>query len=49
MVFFWTMKSAEQGWYQEQYDIASLYEKGEGVEQDYEKALYWYQKAAEED
>src|SRR5262249_49336972 len=29
------------------YTIATMYERGEGVDQDYEKAAGWYEKAAE--
>ncbi len=30
-----------------QYNLAILYEDGEGTEKNLEKAFYWYQKAAE--
>src|SRR5687767_4482011 len=30
-----------------QYNLALLYENGEGTEKNLEKAFYWYQKAAE--
>jgi len=38
---------AEVGDAKAQYNLAVLYEKGEGVAQDSDKALAWYQKAAE--
>ena len=38
---------AEAGDAKAQYNLAVLYEKGEGVAQDSDKALAWYQKAAE--
>jgi len=30
-----------------QYNLAVMYQKGDGVEQDMQKALFWYEKAAE--
>ena len=39
--------AAERGNRRAQYNIARDYEKGTGVIQDREKALYWYRKAAE--
>lgn len=38
---------AEAGDTKAQFNLAVLYEKGEGVAQDSDKALAWYQKAAE--
>lgn len=37
---------AEQGYALEQAYLGSYYEDGTGVRQDYEKALYWYRKSA---
>jgi len=39
--------AAENGNIKAQFNLALLYENGEGIEQNLEKALYWYQKAAE--
>lgn len=39
------LKSAEQGYSQAQYNLASMYEKGEGTEVNYEEALKWYKKS----
>ena len=38
---------AEQGDPQAQFNLGSLYYSGNGVEQSYSKALYWFTKAAE--
>ena len=42
-------EEAEQGNAEAQYFLASMYDKGDGVEQDKQKAFYWYTKAAEQD
>ena len=42
------LKSAEQGNAEAQYLLGCLYESGEGIEQNYSKALEWYRKAAEQ-
>lgn len=39
--------SAERGGITDQYELATLHEYGEGVQQDYPKAFYWYRKSAE--
>ena len=39
---------AEQGNASAQYNVAVLYEKGQGVAQDYREAVRWYHKAAEQ-
>src|SRR6185369_5760181 len=39
-------KSAEAGNSHAQYDLATYYEEGIGVEIDLEKAVHWYQKSA---
>lgn len=40
---------AEEGFVNSQFNLAEKYLFGEFVEQDYEKAAYWYHKAAEQD
>lgn len=42
------LKLAEQGLSEGQYNLAVCYETGDGVRQNYEKALFWYKKAAEQ-
>ena len=37
---------AEQGYAFAQYNLGLMYEKGQGVAQDYEQAVFWYDKAA---
>jgi len=44
----WVIKSAKQGDYYSQKDLGVMYANGNGVPQDYEKAIYWYTKAAEQ-
>lgn len=41
-------KIADKGNKNEQYSLGYFYEIGQGVEKDYEKAVYWYTKAAEQ-
>ena len=41
-------KSAEQGNSWGQYNLALMYDQGQGVTQDYKQAVYWYTKAAEQ-
>jgi len=41
-------KAAEQGDADAQYDLALMYEKGEGLPQNYAEAFKWYRKAAEQ-
>ena len=43
-----TIKAAEQGDADAQYKLGFMYNKGEGVPQDYKKAFYWCTKAAEQ-
>ncbi len=40
--------SAEQGDVDAQFNIAGMYQEGQGVPQDYAEAVKWYQKAAEQ-
>lgn len=49
MANFWGKKAAEQGHIEAQYRLASMYYSGEGIEQDYSVAIYWYTKAIERD
>lgn len=44
---YWYLKLAEQGSAIGQFNIALFYLKGQGVEQDLEKVLYWMKKAQE--
>ena len=46
MAFFWYQRSANQGYVEAMFSLASCYERGYGVEQDSNKAGHWYQKAA---
>ena len=41
-------EKAEQGNADAQYKLAGMYELGNGVEEDMDKAVYWYTKAAEQ-
>ena len=41
-------RRANKGNVEAQYDLGVCYSKGTGVTQDYEKAAYWYMKAAEQ-
>ena len=45
--FYWALKSAEKGYDQGMYNVASCYIDGEGVEKDGEKAIEWFKKAYE--
>jgi len=40
---------AEQGYAKVQYNLGVLYEKGQGVPQDYKEAMKWFRLAAEQD
>ncbi|KAF9327764.1 hypothetical protein BGZ91_001315 [Linnemannia elongata] len=42
----WFLMAANQGHAYAQYCIGSLYENGEGFQQDYDKAMEWYLRAA---
>ena len=41
-------QNAEQGDADAQHNLGIPYYKGEGVTQDYEKAIFWWQKAAQQ-
>ncbi|ETX62230.1 hypothetical protein P835_03632 [Citrobacter portucalensis] len=41
-------KAAEQGDVKAQFELGSFYEHGNGVTQDYTRALKWYRKSAEQ-
>ena len=43
-----TVKAAVNGYAVSQYNLACQYEKGRGVERDYARAMFWYEKAAEQ-
>ena len=45
--FYWFQKSAENKSIKAQYNLALMYLKGEGVNQNNKKAFYWFQKSAE--
>lgn len=47
--FLWIKKSAEGGGLNAQANLGYLYRHGNGVAKDYSAALYWLQKAAEQD
>jgi tetratricopeptide (TPR) repeat protein len=47
LAFYWFMQSAKQGNEISQFYVGECYRKGDGVEEDTEKAREWYQKAAE--
>jgi TPR repeat protein len=42
-----TLKKAEAGDIQAQYAVATALHEGQGVEEDYAQAIYWFRKAAE--
>jgi hypothetical protein len=44
--FSWRLKAAEKGVSGAQSDLGYNYEIGDGVKQDYARAVYWYRKAA---
>jgi TPR repeat protein len=44
----WYRKAADQGHAFAQNNIGNLYNKGQGVTQDYVEALRWYRKAADQ-
>jgi TPR repeat protein len=43
--FIMAKNSAELGIEKAQYNLAQMYEKGIGTYKDYERAVYWYEKA----
>jgi len=44
--FHWMLKSAEQGGYPaSQFNVAIMFEKGDGTDSDIEEAIYWYDEA----
>jgi len=42
------LRVAEMGVAEAQYNLGVCYERGDGVAQDYEKAVYWYKKAVDQ-
>jgi len=49
LAFYYYKKCADLKDAQCEFNIGSMYETGEGVEQNYDQALIWYKKAAEKD
>ncbi len=47
-IFKWFKKAAEQGHTEAQYELALMYDMGEGVEYDFQKSFYWFEKAAQQ-
>ncbi len=45
LAFYWFKKAAKQGHRGAQYEVSGMYDKGEGVEKDPQKALHWRRKA----
>ena len=43
-----TKKAADQGSANAQYNLGEMYQHGQGVTQDYQKATEYYQKAADQ-
>ena len=43
-----TLQAAERGNAQAQFSLGGMYDKGQGVHQDYAEAIRWYRKAAEQ-
>ena len=43
-----TLKLAEQGYVDAQYNLGVMYGNGQGVPQDHKQAVKWYRKAAEQ-
>jgi len=43
----WYRRAADQGADYAQYSLATMYEEGNGVEQDFKQAARWYRQAAE--
>ena len=46
MAFTWFSKAANLGYGDSAFDLAVLYERGEGVPQNLQQALRWYDKAS---
>ena len=46
--FYWYKKSAEKNHLYGQNNLATLYKKGQGVDQDYDEAIRLYKKVAEQ-
>ena len=44
----WYRKAAEQGHAHAQFNLGLMYSKGKGEEQNYEEAVKWYNKAADQ-
>ena len=45
MGMYWLQKAAEQGHGDAQYSLGAHYLRGDGTERDYEKAVFWLEKA----
>ncbi len=44
----WYRKAADQGYAPAQFNLGWMYDRGEGVPQDYAEAVKWYRKAADQ-
>jgi hypothetical protein len=44
----WSRKAADQGHALAQHNLGVMYDKGQGVPQDYAEAVRWYRKAADQ-
>jgi hypothetical protein len=47
LAIFWLQRSGEHGDPDAQVELGRLYEEGEGVDQNYAEAAFWYRKAAD--
>ena len=45
---YWYRKSAEQGFHVAQWRLGECYNSGNGVEKNYDQAVFWYTKAADQ-
>jgi len=45
---FWWLRAADQGIAQAQFNVGSMYGKGQGAPKNDQQAAFWYRKAAEQ-